>query len=78
MFSAQFCTDHLSARIVTFFCFLKKKTLKKSVKMSWEENIASLKDQGLEHVAFYGIGSGWVVPSDGSNVSNIYYKIIIM
>ena len=46
--------------------------------MSWEENIASLKSQGLDHVAFYGIGSGWVVPSDGSNVSNIYYKIIIM
>ena len=39
--------------------------------MSWEENIASLKDQGLDHVAFYGIGSGWVVPSDGSNVSNL-------
>ena len=46
--------------------------------MSWEENIASLKDQGLEHVAFYGIGSGWVVPSDGSNVSNLYHDYAII
>ena len=38
---------------------------------SWEENIAALKAQGLEHVAFYGIGAGWVVPSDGSNVRQI-------
>ena len=37
----------------------------------WEENIAALKAQGLEHVAFYGIGAGWVVPSDGSNVRQI-------
>merc|ERR1712172_423868 len=59
-----------------FFCFLKK-SLKKSVKMSWEENIASLKSQGLEHVAFYGIGSGWVVPSDGSNVTAAECKTII-
>merc|ERR1712161_171557 len=55
-----------------FFVFRKK-----SVKMSWEENIASLKDQGLEHVAFYGIGSGWVVPSDGSNVTAAECKTII-
>ena len=62
----------------SLFLFFEKKSFKKSVKMSWEENIASLKDQGLEHVAFYGIGSGWVVPSDGSNVSNLYHKIMIM
>merc|ERR1712086_584026 len=55
-----------------FFVFLKK-----SFKMSWEENIASLKDQGLDHVAFYGIGSGWVVPSDGSNVTAAECKTII-
>merc|ERR1712166_1294756 len=73
----QFCTDHLSARIVTFFLFFEKKSFKKSVKMSWEENIASLKDQGLQHVAFYGIGSGWVVPSDGSNVTAAECKTII-
>merc|ERR1711971_1410038 len=55
-----------------FFCFLKK-----SFKMSWEENITSLKSQGLEHVAFYGIGSGWVVASDGSNVTAAECKTII-
>merc|ERR1711997_1430220 len=60
----------------SLFCFLKK-IFKKTVKMSWEENIASLKDQGLEHVAFYGIGSGWVVPSDGSNVTAAECKTII-
>ena len=40
--------------------------------MSWPENIASLQAQGLKHVAFYGVGAGWVVASDGSNVSQFF------
>merc|ERR1712029_771333 len=56
------------------FFILKKKIVKMS---GWEENIAALKAQGLEHVAFYGIRAGWVVPSDGSNITAAECKTIV-
>jgi len=45
--------------------------------MSWEDNIASLKNQGLSGVAFYGTDAGWLQASAGSNITGPECKTIV-
>merc|ERR1711981_994515 len=45
--------------------------------MSWEDNIAALKNQGLAHVAFYGTDAGWLQASAGSNITGPECKTIV-
>jgi profilin len=45
--------------------------------MSWEDNIAALQAQGLDHVAFYGTDAGWLQASANSNISGPECKTIV-